>query len=121
MEVSGQFHAPTAFTPRERAPLFILQEAELVPEPVWTWWWGENFPAPPGTQAPDYLACSPALYWLSYGKGKVKSSLCLTKHHAMKTDWGSVGIAPYILTPALDGGEWSASRRGRFYLQGKSP
>jgi hypothetical protein len=31
-------------------------------------------------------------------KGKnVKLSLCLTKHHAMKTYWGSSGIAPRIL------------------------
>jgi hypothetical protein len=28
---------------------------------------------------------------------KVKLSLCLTKHHAMKTYWGSGGIAPFIL------------------------
>jgi hypothetical protein len=30
------------------------------------------------------------------GSMKVKS-LCLTKHHAMKTYWGSEGIAPRIL------------------------
>jgi hypothetical protein len=28
---------------------------------------------------------------------KVKLFLCLTKHHAMKTYWGSGGIAPCIL------------------------
>jgi hypothetical protein len=28
---------------------------------------------------------------------KVKLSLCLTKHNAMKTNWGSGGIAPRIL------------------------
>jgi hypothetical protein len=28
---------------------------------------------------------------------KVKLSLCLTIHHAMKTYWGSGGIAPHIL------------------------
>jgi hypothetical protein len=28
---------------------------------------------------------------------KVKVSLCLTKHHAMNTYWGSGGIAPSIL------------------------
>jgi len=27
----------------------------------------------------------------------VKLSLCLTKHHAIKTYWGSGGIAPRIL------------------------
>jgi hypothetical protein len=31
------------------------------------------------------------------GKVKVKLSLCLNKHHAMNTHWGSVGIAPRIL------------------------
>jgi hypothetical protein len=30
-------------------------------------------------------------------KVKVKLSLCLTKHHAMKTYWRSGGIAPRIL------------------------
>jgi hypothetical protein len=30
-------------------------------------------------------------------KVKVKLSLCLTKHHAMKTYWGSGGIALSIL------------------------
>jgi hypothetical protein len=30
-------------------------------------------------------------------KVKVKLSMCLTKHHAMKTYWGSGGIAPHIL------------------------
>jgi hypothetical protein len=28
---------------------------------------------------------------------KVKLSLCLTKHHAMKAYWRSGGIAPHIL------------------------
>jgi hypothetical protein len=28
---------------------------------------------------------------------KVKLSLCLTKHHSMRTYWGSGGIAPCIL------------------------
>jgi hypothetical protein len=31
------------------------------------------------------------------GKVKVKLSLCLAKHHAMKTYWGIGGIAPRIL------------------------
>jgi hypothetical protein len=30
-------------------------------------------------------------------KVKVKLSVCLTKHHTMKTYWGSGGIAPRIL------------------------
>jgi hypothetical protein len=32
----------------------------------------------------------------------------------MKTLWGSGGIAPPFVTSALDAGEWSASRPGRF-------
>jgi hypothetical protein len=44
-------------------------------------------------------------------KGKVKLSLCLTKHHAMKAYW-SGGIAPRILDLGISGGEWSASRPG---------
>jgi hypothetical protein len=43
-----------------------------------------------------------------------KLSLCLIKHYAMKTYGGSGGIAPPFSTSALDGGEWSASRPGRF-------
>jgi hypothetical protein len=32
-----------------------------------------------------------------HAKVKVKLSLCLNKHHAMKACWGSGGIAPRIL------------------------
>jgi hypothetical protein len=55
-----------------------------------------------------------------YCKVKVKP-LCLTKHHAMKTYWGSRGIAPRILVLALDGGERSALRSGRFTPKEKAP
>jgi hypothetical protein len=34
-----------------------------------------------------------------FRKVKVKLSLCLTKHHAMKAYWGSGGMAPLILWP----------------------
>jgi len=44
---------------------------------------------------------------------RVKLSLCLTKHDAMKTCWGSGGIFPAFVTSSLRGGEWSASRPGR--------
>jgi hypothetical protein len=37
---------------------------------------------------------------------KVKLSLCLTKHHAIKTYWGSGGIAPRILNL---GSRWEVS------------
>jgi hypothetical protein len=51
---------------------------------------------------------------------KVKLSLCLTKHHAMKTYWG-VEVQLHALTSALDGGEWLASRPGRFTPRERAP
>jgi hypothetical protein len=51
---------------------------------------------------------------------KVKvMSLCLTKHHAMKTYWEVEVYA--FLTLALDGDEWSASRPGRFTPRERAP
>jgi hypothetical protein len=47
---------------------------------------------------------------------KVKLSLCLTKHHAMKAYWGM-----HPLNSARDGDEWSASRPGRFTLREAVP
>jgi hypothetical protein len=50
-----------------------------------------------------------------YSGVKLKLSLCLIKwapHH--EDVWESGGIAPQFLTSALDGGEWLASRSGRF-------
>jgi hypothetical protein len=47
-------------------------------------------------------------YW------KVKLSLCLTKHHAMKTYWGSGGIGPLGLNLGLHRGKWLHSHPGRF-------
>jgi hypothetical protein len=47
-------------------------------------------------------------------KVKVKLSLCLTKYYAMKA-CGQVDLQIHIfLTSPLVGGEWSASRTGRF-------
>jgi hypothetical protein len=54
-------------------------------------------------------------------KVEVKLSLCLTKYHAMKTYWKREGIAPRILDLGIHGGEWSASRSGRFISRKKSP
>jgi hypothetical protein len=46
--------------------------------------------------------------WRYISMVKSKLSLYLQKNHAIKTYWGSGGIAPRILTSALDGEEWSA-------------
>jgi hypothetical protein len=53
-------------------------------------------------------------------KVKVKMSLWLTKHQAMKA-LGSGGMAPHILDSTLNGGEWSASRPGRFTPRKRAP
>jgi hypothetical protein len=52
---------------------------------------------------------------------KVKVSLCLTKHLAMKPHWGSGGIAPRNLDLGTRRGEWSASRPGRFTPSERAP
>jgi hypothetical protein len=49
------------------------------------------------------------------GKGKfVPVLFLLIDHYAMKAYWGSGGMPSHYLTSALDAGEWSASRTGRF-------
>jgi hypothetical protein len=54
-------------------------------------------------------------------KVKVKFSLCLTKHHAMKTYWGSGGIAPLILDLGTRW-RWEVNCMPRpLHPQGKSP
>jgi hypothetical protein len=50
------------FTPRERAPGSIRQEAGWAPEPFWTRWWKEKFPAPAGIRNPVHQDCTPAIY-----------------------------------------------------------
>jgi hypothetical protein len=53
---------------------------------------------------------------------KAKLSLCLVNHALPHEDvWGSAGIAALFLTAALDGGEWSASRHGRFTPEERFP
>jgi hypothetical protein len=49
---------------------------------------------------------------LSSGNNKIISVLNQVPRH--DDIWRSGGIAPYFLTPALDGVEWSASRPDRF-------
>jgi hypothetical protein len=52
MEMSGQLHAPAAL-PLGKEPLVpIGQEAGWAPEPFWTRWFREKFPAPTGNLTP---------------------------------------------------------------------
>jgi hypothetical protein len=48
-------------------------------------------------------------------------SLCLTKHHVMKTYWGVEVYLHAFLISALDGGEWSASHSGRLTPRERAP
>jgi len=50
----------------------------------------------PMLSEPDYKSCKFISIKSRHFMVKVKLSLCLTKHHAMKTYWGG-GIAPRIL------------------------
>jgi hypothetical protein len=54
-------------------------------------------------------------------RAKVKLSLCLTKHHAMKAYWGSGGITPRILDHGTRW-RWVVSLRpGRFTPRERAP
>jgi hypothetical protein len=64
----------------------------------------------------DALFPVPLNHFLGYGKAQ-KCPCALTEHHAMKTYWGVELWLHVFLTSALDGGEWSASRPGRFTIR----
>jgi len=50
---------PGHFTPKERAPVPIAYKAGWAPEPLWTWWRRQKFPAPTGNQTPEPQSSSP--------------------------------------------------------------
>jgi hypothetical protein len=52
MEVSGQLHAPAAFPPGKEPLVPSGEEAGWAPEPFWTRWFREKFPAPAGNRTP---------------------------------------------------------------------
>jgi hypothetical protein len=58
---------------------------------------------------------------LNFHKVKVKLSLCLTKHHAMKTIGEWRYSSTHSLTSTLEGVEWPASRPSRFTPRERSP
>jgi hypothetical protein len=59
---------------------------------------------------------------MHHNEMKVKLSMCLT-NEALRHEgvWGSGCIDPHFLTSALVGGEWSASRPGRFTSGERAP
>jgi hypothetical protein len=81
-----------------------------------------------GVQDPDRPVCNWSilkhlpnyLFILKPVRGKVKFSLCLTKHHGVKTYDGVLVYFHAFLTLTLDGVELSASRPGRFTLRGRA-
>jgi hypothetical protein len=52
---------------------------------------------------------------------KVKSLCFLTQHHARKAYWGVEVQLHAFFDSALDGGEWSASRPGRYTPRERAP
>jgi hypothetical protein len=50
MDVSGQLHVPTVLPPGKEPLVPTGYEAGWVPEPFWTCWWSEKFPAPTGNR-----------------------------------------------------------------------
>jgi hypothetical protein len=76
MEVSGHLHAPASLPPRKEPLVPIGKEAGWAPEPFWTRWWREKFPALAGnrTLEPHRPARSAALHRLSYHDSSSSSS-----------------------------------------------
>jgi hypothetical protein len=124
--VSAYLHAPAA-SPRGKRPSYSLDrklvgprggpdavEKRRIPNPR-----QESNPRTPIVHPVAICAC--VYVRVCACVYKVKLSLSLTKYHAMNTYWGVEVYLRAFLTSALDGGEWSASRPGRFTPQGKSP
>jgi hypothetical protein len=91
--VSGQLHAPAALPPGK--------------EPPGTYWIGGWV---------DSSSCNGISV-----KGKVAHVLNLIKDYGMKAYGGSGRIDPHFSILALGGGEWSASRPGRFTSVERAP
>jgi hypothetical protein len=63
---------PQPLYPQGKGPWYPLdRRLDGPPEPVWTRWWRETFPAPAGTRNTDHPAPSPALYhWAIPAQGR---------------------------------------------------
>jgi hypothetical protein len=73
------------------------------------------------TQRPGLYLHSPSTHSWRVKRKRGKGSLLLTKYHAMKMYWGVEVYLHAFLTSALDGGEWSALRPGRFTHRKRAP
>jgi len=51
MEVSGQPHAPATILPGKE-PLVPIGQTGWAPQPAWTRWWRQKFPAFPASRNP---------------------------------------------------------------------
>jgi hypothetical protein len=119
MEVSGQPHAPAAL-PRGKNPRYPFHRKLGGPQRRFERGGREKkFQSLPGIE-PSSPSPKPSRYTDSVYRGSNHTRLgqncpcALTERHAMKAYWESGGIAPRILTSALHGDEWLASRPGRF-------
>jgi hypothetical protein len=108
LDGGGQFHTLAAISQGKLDTVPNGQKGSG-PWPVWTWQRRVNYVLLPRIEPP-----SSRVY-------KRKVSLCLTKHNAMKTYWGSGDIAPLILVLGTRC-RWVVSfTPWPLYPQGKSP
>jgi len=70
----------------------------------------------PSSEANNHAASQeiPLLVWNPKVHYRVHNEPPLVPIHAMKAYWGCGSIVPYILTSAVNGGEWSYSRLSHF-------
>jgi hypothetical protein len=97
MDVSRQLHAAGRFTPRERAPGTHWIAGRVGPRAGLDVVLKRKIPQSlPGPNLPIIQPVAERytaelfllLILMCEGKGRVKLSLCLTKHHAMQAYWG---------------------------------
>jgi hypothetical protein len=88
--------------------------------PGWTRWWREKFPAPAGTRTPAHPFRSPLLYHWAIPAPHLKHFFnSAPRHEGVLGKWRY--SSTHSLTSALEEGEWSASRPGRFTPGERAP